>query len=143
MSFLFQIKMKYLCKQIGGTAMERNIFVIWVMSALSSYYSAATTESFKELLNGIPDHLDAKQCIQLAKVFKLSDDVISTIESDRRPGSLLIEVLIEKCLLSASNISNFEYALTELGSEKCAKYVREIRKINPAVHPLISPGDYN
>lgn len=98
---------------------------------------------FTKLLKKLSENLDAEKSIQLANIFQLPEDIISKIETHRNPGNLLTETLTEKDVISASNVSRFEYALTEIGNEPFAKLVRDFRKNNPIVHATMYRGDDN
>ena len=53
----------------------------------------------------------------------------------------MLETLAKKSLISSTNISTLESALTEQGNEECARLVRDFRKNNSVVQATMCPEE--
>ncbi|XP_071852782.1 uncharacterized protein [Apostichopus japonicus] len=89
--------------------------------------------SFDQLKRNLPEHLDVDQSTLLANIFQLPEEVITDIKKHETPGTLLLEKLTKNSLISPTNITKLENALTEQGNEECANLVRDFRWKNPVV----------
>ncbi|XP_071849612.1 uncharacterized protein [Apostichopus japonicus] len=96
-------------------------------------------KSFDQLKQNLSEHLDVEQSTLLANIFQLPEEVITDIKKHKTPGTLLLEMLTKNSLLSPTNITNLENAITEQGSEKCAKLFRDFRRKNPVVQATMCP----
>ncbi|PIK47601.1 hypothetical protein BSL78_15524 [Apostichopus japonicus] len=96
-------------------------------------------KSFDQLKQNLSENLDVDQSTLLATIFHIPEEGISDIKKHNKPGTLLLEKLTQTSLISPTNITNMENALTEQGNEKCAKLVREFRSKNPVVQATMSP----
>ncbi|PIK50663.1 hypothetical protein BSL78_12445 [Apostichopus japonicus] len=90
-------------------------------------------KSFDQLKQNVSGNLDEDQSTLLATIFHIPEEGISDIKKHNKPGTFLLEKLTQKSLISPTNITKLENALTEQGNEKCAKLVREFRSKNPVV----------
>ncbi|PIK55098.1 hypothetical protein BSL78_07993 [Apostichopus japonicus] len=95
--------------------------------------------SFDQLKQNLSEHLDVDQSTLLANIFKLPEEGISDIKKHKTPGIFLLEKLTKKSLISPTNITKLENALTEQGNEECAKLVRNFRSKNPVVQATMCP----
>ncbi|XP_071848218.1 uncharacterized protein [Apostichopus japonicus] len=93
-------------------------------------------KSFDQLQQNLSEHLDVDQSTLLANIFQLPEEGITDIKKHKTPGTLL-EKLTKRSLISPTNISKLENALTEQGNEKCAKLVREFRSKNHVVEATL------
>ncbi|XP_071822150.1 uncharacterized protein [Apostichopus japonicus] len=96
-------------------------------------------KSFDQLKQNLSEHLDVDQSTLLANIFQLPDEEITDIKKHKTPGTLLLEKLTKNSLISPTNITKLENALTEQGNEECAKLVREFRSKNPVVQATMCP----
>ncbi|XP_071823118.1 uncharacterized protein [Apostichopus japonicus] len=96
-------------------------------------------KSFDQLKQNISENLDVDQTTLLATIFHIPEEGISDIKKHNKPGTLLLEKLTQKSLISPTNITTLENALTEQGNEKCAKLLREFRSKNPVVQATMCP----
>ncbi|XP_071822085.1 uncharacterized protein [Apostichopus japonicus] len=96
-------------------------------------------KSFDQLKQNLSENLDVDQSSLLATIFHIPEEGISDIKKHNKPGTLLLEKLTQKSLISPTNITTLENALTEQGNEKCAKLVREFRSKNPVVQATMCP----
>ncbi|XP_071849609.1 uncharacterized protein [Apostichopus japonicus] len=96
-------------------------------------------KSFDQLKQNLSEHLDVDQATLLANIFQLPEELITDIKKHKTPGTLLLEKLTKNSLLSPTNITNLENALTEQGNEECAKLVRDFRWKNPVVQATMCP----
>ncbi|XP_071822151.1 uncharacterized protein [Apostichopus japonicus] len=96
-------------------------------------------KSFDQLKQNLSEHLDVDQSTLLANIFQLPDEGITDIKKHKTPGTLLLEKLTKNSLISPTNITKLENALTEQGNEECAKLVREFRSKNPVVQATMCP----
>ncbi|XP_071822193.1 uncharacterized protein [Apostichopus japonicus] len=90
-------------------------------------------KSFDQLKQNLSEHLDVDQSTLLANIFQLPEEGITEIKKHKTPGTLLLEKLTKNSLISPTNITKLENALTEQGNEECAKLVRDFRWKNPVV----------
>ncbi|XP_071849585.1 uncharacterized protein [Apostichopus japonicus] len=96
-------------------------------------------KSFDQLKQNLSGHLDVEQSTMLANIFQLPEDGITDIKKHKTPGTLLLEKLTKNSLMSPTNITKLENALTEQGNEECAKLVRDFRWKNPVVQATMCP----
>ncbi|XP_071822148.1 uncharacterized protein [Apostichopus japonicus] len=96
-------------------------------------------KSFDQLKQNLSEHLDVDQSTLLANIFQLPDEGITDIKKHKTPETLLLEKLTKNSLISPTNITKLENALTEQGNEECAKLVREFRSKNPVVQATMCP----
>ncbi|PIK60546.1 hypothetical protein BSL78_02482 [Apostichopus japonicus] len=96
-------------------------------------------KSFDQLKWNLSEHLDVDQSTLLANVFQLPEERITDIKKHKTPGTLLLEKLTNNSLISPTNITKLENALTEQGNEACAKLVRDFRWKNPVVQAAMCP----
>ncbi|XP_071849579.1 uncharacterized protein [Apostichopus japonicus] len=96
-------------------------------------------KSFDQLKQNLSENLDVDQSALLANIFQLPEEGITDIKKHKTPGTLLLEKLTKKSLISPTNITKLENALTEQGNEECAKLVRDFRWRNPVVQATMCP----
>ncbi|XP_071849587.1 uncharacterized protein [Apostichopus japonicus] len=96
-------------------------------------------KSFDQLKQNLSGHLDVEQSTLLANIFQLPEDGITDIKNHKTPGTLLLEKLTKNSLMSPTNITKLENALTEQGNEECARLVRDFRWKNPVVQATMCP----
>ncbi|XP_071850197.1 uncharacterized protein [Apostichopus japonicus] len=96
-------------------------------------------KSFDQLKQNLSEHLDVDQSTLLANIFQLSEEGITEIKKHKTPGTLLLEKLTKHSLISPTNITKLENALTEQGNERCAKLVRKFRSKNHVVEATMCP----
>ncbi|PIK38304.1 hypothetical protein BSL78_24855 [Apostichopus japonicus] len=96
-------------------------------------------KSFDQLKQHLSVHLDVDQSTMLANIFQLPEEGITDIKKHKTPGTLLLEKLTKNLLISPTNITKLENALTEQGNENCAKLVREFRSKNHVVEATMCP----
>ncbi|PIK44587.1 hypothetical protein BSL78_18558, partial [Apostichopus japonicus] len=96
-------------------------------------------KSFDQLKQNLSEHLDVDQSTLLANIFQLPEEGITEIKKNKTPGTRLLEKLTQNSLISPTNITKLENALTEQGNEECAKLVREFRSKNPVVQATMCP----
>ncbi|XP_071822093.1 uncharacterized protein [Apostichopus japonicus] len=96
-------------------------------------------KSFDQLKQNLSENLDVDHSTLLATIFHIPEEGISDIKKHNKPGTILLEKLTQKSLISPTNITTLENALTEQGNEKCAKLVREFRSKNPVVQSTMCP----
>ncbi|XP_071814611.1 uncharacterized protein [Apostichopus japonicus] len=96
-------------------------------------------KSFDQLKQNVSEHLDVDQSTLLANIFQLPEEGITDIKKHKTPGTLLLEKLTQKSLISPTNVTKLENALTEQGNEECGKLVRDFRWKNPVVQATLCP----
>ncbi|XP_071848335.1 uncharacterized protein [Apostichopus japonicus] len=96
-------------------------------------------KSFDQLKQNLSEHLDVDKSTLLANIFQLSEEGITEIKKHKTPGTLLLEKLTKHSLISPTNITKLEIALTEQGNERCAKLVRKFRSKNHVVEATLCP----
>ncbi|XP_071814626.1 uncharacterized protein [Apostichopus japonicus] len=96
-------------------------------------------KSFDQLKQNISEHLDVDQSTLLANIFQLPEEGVTEIKKHKTPGTLLLEKLTKSLLISPTNVTTLENALTEQGNEECGKLVREFRWKNPVVQAALCP----
>ncbi|PIK45442.1 putative netrin receptor UNC5C isoform X2 [Apostichopus japonicus] len=96
-------------------------------------------KSFDQLKQNLSEHLDVDQSTLLANIFQVPEEGITDIKKHQTPGILLLETLTKNSLISPTNVTKLENALTEQGNEECAKLVRDFRWKNPVVQATMCP----
>ncbi|XP_071848882.1 uncharacterized protein [Apostichopus japonicus] len=96
-------------------------------------------KSFDQLKQNLSEYLDVDQSTLLANIFQIPEEGINDIKKHKTPGILLLEELTKNSLISPTNITKLENALTEQGNEKCAKLLREFRNKNHVVEATMCP----
>ncbi|XP_071822089.1 uncharacterized protein [Apostichopus japonicus] len=118
---------------------DKLLYIDQITSPFQLILPESIINSFDQLKQNLSEHLDVDQSTLLANIFKLPEEGISDIKKHKTPGIFLLEKLTKKSLISPTNITKLENALTEQGNEECAKLVRKFRSRNPVVQATMCP----
>ncbi|XP_071850200.1 uncharacterized protein [Apostichopus japonicus] len=135
----FGMSMKNLFQFNIQLQIDKLLHIDQITSPFQLVLPESIIKSFDLLKQNISEHLDVDQSTLLANIFQIPEEGITDIKKHKTPGTLLLEKLTKNSLISPTNITKLENALTEQGNEICAKLVRDFRWRNHVVEATMCP----